>query len=218
MPTSPSSRLGLVSPIGVENANGPDLAQDLIDQLEAKVGMVKIAQAVPASGVVTFASIPQVFKHLRIVGIARSDSTLFPEDPGAESFLLARFNASAAAAYWYRRVRANNSSFATDAATVAATVMRLGSMMTESTGFSAADLSSHQIDVFDYTSANNKGVQAESSRFEISGGTSQVVSERTHGQWRNTAPITDIVLSAGSVSPAAYTLDPKTDFTLYGMP
>jgi hypothetical protein len=216
MPTSPSSRLGLVSPIGVENANGPDLAQDIIDQLEAKVGMVKIAQATPASGVVTFASIPQVFKHLRIVGVARSNSTLDPDSPGAESFLLARFNASAVAEYAYRRVRANSNGVNQDGAS-ALTVLKLGLMVTEISAFAAADVSGHQIDVFDYAAADRfKNVQAEASYWAKTGSV-QVQADRVHGQWRNDDPITDIVLSAGSVSPAAYTLDPITDFTLYGL-
>lgn len=216
MPSSPSSRLGLQAPLTSEAAQGPALANMLITGLEAAVGMVKIAEAAPASGVVTFASIPQVFRHLRIVGVARSNSTLDPGSPGAESYLVARFNASAAAEYAYRRVRANTNGVNQDG-TTAMTLLRLGLMTTELSGFAAADVSGHQIDVFDYTASDRfKNVQAEAS-YWANTGTAQVQADRVHGQWRNDDPITDIVLSAGSITPAAYTFDALTRFTLYGL-
>jgi hypothetical protein len=75
MPSTPSSRLGLTAPLASESANGPDLANALIAQLEAKVGMVKIAEAASPGGAgsaISFTSIPATFRHLRIVGVART--------------------------------------------------------------------------------------------------------------------------------------------------
>jgi hypothetical protein len=77
MPSTPSSRLGLQAPLSSENANGPDLAQLLIDRLEVAVGMVKLGQY----GLTTppFVDIDLTpfaaanFRHLKLIGSVRSD-------------------------------------------------------------------------------------------------------------------------------------------------
>jgi hypothetical protein len=72
MPGTPSDLLGLEAPLSSENADGPALAQLLIDGLEAAVGMAKIDHQVPSSGVITLGGpsnpFSQNFKHLRSIG------------------------------------------------------------------------------------------------------------------------------------------------------
>jgi hypothetical protein len=73
MPSTPSDRLGLTAPLTTENADGPTLAQDLIDGLEASVGMAKIDSKVATTGdtSIGFTGIPAVFKHLKLRGFMR---------------------------------------------------------------------------------------------------------------------------------------------------
>jgi hypothetical protein len=105
MPTDPADNLlGLVAPVGGDNANGPDGFQDIIDQLALSVGMVKIAGVADQDANVQFSSIPQGFRGLKLVGATRSAHV------NGEA-LKARFNNnSGATKYSYHYLRHDRSS------------------------------------------------------------------------------------------------------------
>lgn len=71
--------------------------QALAEDLEAKLGMVKISELTPTAGIITFSSIPQTFRHLRLVGMAKSSATA-----AGQTLALRMNNLSGATAYaWH---------------------------------------------------------------------------------------------------------------------
>jgi hypothetical protein len=190
MPSTPSDRLGLQAPLTTENADGPSLAQLLIDQLDLKVAEVKIADGALAAGKFTFSAIPQEFTHLRVQGLVRTDNATLPE-------LGLRFNGvtliGGSGGYEWTRVETNPaSSTATSHSGLALqSQIALGPLL----------VSPLQLLNFDATvlwAKDTNGVKyvefSSALRAALSGGSLELHSYRGHGVMKDTPAVTSIEL------------------------
>jgi hypothetical protein len=219
MPSAPSARLGLTAPVTGESPDGPSQIAALIAQLEASVGMARISEQVSAGGAgagLTFAAIPAIWRHLRVVGVGRSNDPI----PAATDNFRARFNSSSAAVYDSRNWRQTYSSTGGSdgagiitAGTAGGTYADLSWIVNEGTaGDLPGTVMGFTLEVLDYTNAAWKTWLYRSVRASALGSGIGAEVVEAAGVWRSTAAITDLSLFVQSAG-----LDALSRATLYGL-
>lgn len=160
---------------------------------------------VPAGGVasVTFAGIPQGYKHLQIRGIARDTGTTY----GTGLQVALRMNSDTATNYAYHFIRGQGASVV---ASATATADRMyisyypgsASSNTQTYGVSV-------IDILDYANTNKYKTVRSLSGDDLNGSGTVAFSS---GLWQSTVAINSIILLPNDVSFAQ-----NSQFTLYGV-
>lgn len=149
---------------------------------------------------ISFADIPQTFKHLQIRGIARSTRAAFASDP-----LLIQVNSDTASNYSWHYLVGDGSSAASNAGATQSSMMNyLIANNTVSNVFGA-----FVIDVLDY--ANTNKYKTFRSLMGVDNNGSGWVALNS-GNWRSTSAITSIELTAQNGDLMQY-----SSFALYGI-
>lgn len=155
---------------------------------------------VPSGGVasVTFAGIPNTYKHLQIRTIAKSTSTASQGD--------LTFNGDTGSNYAWHQLFGNGSSAGADNSTSRANIVGVASLVTSS---NANVFSASIVDILDYANTTkNKTVRHLVGQEDNSTG----VISLNSGLWQNTAAINTITITARSNAIAQF-----SQFTLYGV-
>jgi hypothetical protein len=159
---------------------------------------------VPSGGLasITFAAIPNTYKHLQLRGLARSTIA----GAGNNIGMYMQFNSDTTSNYNWHELAGNGS--ITLAYGQADTGMNMNPHCPRA-GDTASSFAGNVIDVLDYTNTNkNTTVRALAANDTNGGGWVHLTS----GLWRSTAAVTSIVLSLESSNFAQY-----SQFTLYGV-
>jgi hypothetical protein len=154
---------------------------------------------VPSGGLasITFAGIPNTYKHLQIRTIAKSTST------GSQGDLT--FNGDTGSNYAWHQLFGNGSSAGADNSTSRANIVGVASLVASSI---TSVFSASIIDILDYTANKNKTVRHLVGQDENGSG----VISLNSGLWMNTSAINTITITARSNAIAQF-----SQFTLYGV-
>jgi hypothetical protein len=167
------------------------------------VSSIATATGTGSSGIITFSSIPQEYKHLQIRGLARS--TITGDD---DADFLVTFNSDTAANYSIHALRGSGSSVASTgtASTTAITIFRAGRRDTSSANTLGASI----INIHDYSlTSKNKTLSAFAGNDDND--TTGDVALST-GSWMSTSAITSIEIKLASNNWTT-----QTQFALYGI-
>jgi hypothetical protein len=208
MPSSPSNRLGLVSPLGVENANGPDLADDLITQLEAKVGLAKISEVAAPSGGYFVLTPDTDFNHLKVVGMMRGKNTSVGPD--------IIFTAGISGVPYSYQVRNSDGTLYTSGSHQNINVLGKLQKVVGGASMTAEDFSHVELDVFNFSAGSHRVWKSTVWGFPAGGSPSAtgIFLQQAWGIIDSVAAITELRFRDGS----AFNGDTDGVFTLYGMP
>jgi hypothetical protein len=185
--------LGIIAS-SFRSAAGPDGAYDALSTI-----------TVPSGGLasITFAAIPNTYKHLQIRGIAKSNRAVYVDDLGM------RFNSDTATNYSSHRLYGDGASATSDAESTRNRMniaQIAGGTVNNSSGFGGL-----VIDVLDYASTIKSKTVRVLSGYDDNG---QGLIEFASGAWYNSSTavnsITFLPLFGTSISE-------KSQFTLYGV-
>lgn len=198
----------LTSPtLNTPTINNPTVVVSALGTNAGITGSIKIAETVlsVATVGVTFSSIPQVYRHLKVIWMARMNT-------GAELGSGLRFNSDTGANY-YKETLEGVSSTASAAEGLAATSADYGSLAGATSGTSMFNMGVIEIPFYSQTNSHKMILSRSFRRNSTSTGNMHV--EVRFNAWNNTAAITSITLSESSFTTA---FAPGTIFTLYGEP
>jgi len=182
--------LGIIAS-SFRSAAGPDGAYDALATV-----------TVPSGGLstITFAGIPNTYKHLQIRFTSRDDRA------ASSTNVIIRFNLDSSANYSFHELVGNGTT-ATSSGSSGETRIVAGS--SNSASSTTNNFSANIIDILDYSSASkNKTTRSLRGLFANSGDI-RLLS----GLWINTAPITTITLQPSTVNSFVQ----NSQFTLYGV-
>jgi hypothetical protein len=160
----------------------------------------------------TFTSIPAHFKHLRIIGLAKSTYT---NSGTGQSGWAMYFNDTLSGQYTSQSIRGNNSVVSRNAATAQNRVEFLSMAWNTAGNYGTQVRTTQFIDIFDIQASKAKVVMYTNGFSVRNTGTNQEVVVAT-SLWNNQAAITKITLDA-SASFADGPFAQNTKFTLYGL-
>jgi hypothetical protein len=217
MPSTPSDRLGLAAPDAADGIidSGPAHLQAIIDQLDDKVGMVKLADLAPTAGIIDFTSIPDDFRHLRIEACLRIDSTT---GVPITQWGAMRFNADGSLLY---SSDASKEEAAVAPATIQSNAIRLARLPNVPDESTAGGMAAMTIDILGYKETTfPKLWLAKAGVYPGAGRDFQNWS--ASGVWDSNAAITSVQLSGANQAPGTNTwnsrnLDAISFATLYGI-
>jgi hypothetical protein len=155
---------------------------------------------------IDFTSIPSTYKHLQIRLITRSANATSEWD----SFFM-NLNSDSTAAYSYHALQGNGASASASAAT-STTGILLGYQ--SSTGHTSGIFSPFVVDILDYADTNKFKTTRTLGGFDSNNtGTEVGVLRFSSGNWRSTAAVSSIRLTAGGGRNTAQ----NSTFALYGI-
>lgn len=153
---------------------------------------------------VTFAAIPQTYRHLRLTILGRLTEAV------TDNYVYIQFNADTGANYDYQQITGVNTSIA-GSAQVAQVKIRLGELVGASA--SSANMAGHlTVDIPYYSGAVWNKLTNALCAFCMGTTTGSLEASHTIGHWRNNAAITSIV-----VLPSANNFKTGSLFSLYGL-
>ena len=154
-----------------------------------------------STGTITFAGIPNTYRHLQIRAIGRSDYA------GSNVQLAMRFNSDSASNYSTHNLIGVGSGSGTATGTANTTYIEGGQMAGAT--LSASIYGVTIIDVLDYQDTNKFKTSRSLSGFDANGSGQVLLSS---GSWRSTVAVNSITLLAGAGNWTSV-----SQFTLYGV-
>jgi hypothetical protein len=180
-------------PLGVLSAAAQVGPVPIISDYE----LISTAFGTGSSGVITFSSIPQTYKHLQIRYTAKNTSTA--------STMLVRFNGDTTSNYGSHSLRSDGSAMSFTSSITATSISLFDGMSQSTTGNS---FSGGIIDIIDYTSASKNKTLKSIYGSQITPSSLGINS----GFLNNTSALTSLTITASS---ANFTSDSR--FSLYGI-
>lgn len=160
----------------------------------------------------TFNSIPSHFKHLRIIGLAKSTYT---NSGTGQSGYAMYFNNTKSGQYTTQSIRGNSATVLRSAVTSQDIVQNLAMAWNTAGNYGTQVRTTQFIDIFDIQASKAKVVMYTDGFSARNTGTNQELVVAA-SMWNNTAAITSITLDATS-SYADGPFAQNTKFTLYGL-
>lgn len=154
---------------------------------EVPLGLSLVSEQIltGSAATITFSSLPQNFKHLRIIAQLRTDRVA--EIDAARL----RFNGDSGGNYDEEHYTANSTTLSS-AGNLAATSMAIGA--TEADSSRASNFGPLILDVLNYTSASEKWILTRSGAFGNVSAATDLFIQNYIGRWRSTAAITSLTL------------------------
>jgi hypothetical protein len=177
------------------------LRDDAIAAYETLIADTTLAAA---AGSVVFSSIPQTYRHLRLVLTARGDLT----GTGPQRVLM-RMNADSGAGYHWQYMR-GNATTPTTGAFIGASSIGVGLLTVA--GSAADNWATTEVVLPDYRSATHRKQVQASTGGMMTDETAGLFLEQSTGIWRNLSAITSLTLF-----PSGGNFIAGTRATLYGM-